>query len=75
MKQKELEKQVRKFSKNIKAGDKIIMKYKGETIATYEFIEWSIDSKSPIDWLRGCLIFQISLKARDINKVELDFVK
>ena len=73
MTQKELEKEIRKISKRIKRGDAIKMLYDGEEIASYEFVDWSIDSKNPIDWLRGCLCFEISLKNRSIEKVSLKF--
>ena len=75
MTQKELERKVNAFSKRIRPGDTINMKYDGHTIASYEFIEWSIDAKTPRGWLLGCLCFDINLKGRDINKVSLEFAK
>jgi hypothetical protein len=47
--------------------------YDGQSIANYEFTEWTIDSKTPEQWPRGCLVFEIDLKGRDINKVELKY--
>ena len=73
MSKKELEKKVRDFSRNIKKGDIIELLYDGEVIAQYEFIELSIDSKSPIDWLRGVIAFDIEYRGRDIKKTDLAF--
>ena len=75
MTKRQLENQVRRFSTEIKKGDTINMIYDGEIIADYQFNEWSIDSKTPYDWLIGCLIFQIQLKGRDTKKVSLEFIK
>lgn len=71
--QKKLEKQIKKIEKTIKSGDCIDLMYDGDSIARYEFTEWSIDSKTPIMWLRSCLAFEVSLKGRDINKVSIKF--
>lgn len=73
MSKKELEKKVRDFSQNIKKGDIIELLYDGEVIARYEFNEWSFDSKSPIDWLRGLFVFEIKYRGRDIKKTDLVF--
>jgi hypothetical protein len=73
--QKKLERQINKIAKTIKCGESINLIYDGEVIAKYEFTEWSIDSKTPLQWLRGCLVFEISLKKRDINKVTLNYIK
>ena len=75
MTKRQLENQVRRFSTEIKKGDTINMIYDGEIIADYQFEEWSIDSKTPYDWLIGCLIFQVQLKGRDTKKVSLEFIK
>ena len=75
MTKRQLENQVRRFSTEIKKGDTINMIYDGEIIANYQFDEWSIDSKTPYDWLIGCLIFQVQLKGRDTKKVSLEFIK
>ena len=70
-----LEREIRKFSENIKMGDKIDLMYEGESIADYVFIEWSIDAKTPLDWFRGCMCFEVALKNRDESKVSLKFSK
>lgn len=75
MDKKQLESKIRKLSKNLEKGDTFELFYDGESIAKYEFVEWSIDAKAPIDWLRGCLTFEVSLRGRDINKVSLNFSK
>lgn len=75
MTKRQLENQVRRFSTEIKKGDTINMIYDGKIIADYQFEEWSIDSKTPYDWLIGCLIFQVQLKGRDTKKVSLEFIK
>lgn len=72
---KKLEKEIRKIDKQLKCGDSIELMYDGESIAKYEFTERSIDCKTPLQWLRGCLCFEISLKGRDINKVTLKYNK
>ena len=72
---RELERQINKFSKTIKMGDKIDLMYEGESIAEYVFTEWSIDSKTPIDWFRGCMVFAVALKNRDKEKLSLKFGK
>ena len=75
MNQKQLEAKIKRLSKDLKKGDSFELMYDGQCIASYEFTEWSIDSKTPLDWLRGCLIFCVSLKGRDIDKVRLNFSK
>lgn len=70
-----LEKQVKKIGKTIKRGETIDLIYDGDKIAQYEFTEWSIDSKTPREWLRLCLCFDINLQHRDINKVSLRYNK
>lgn len=73
--EKKLIRQIRKIEKTIQCGDTIDFMYEGESLANYEFVEWSIDSKTPEDWLRGCLCFEIRFKKRDINKVSLKFTR
>jgi hypothetical protein len=73
--QKKLEQEIRKIDKKLKCGDSIELMYDGESVAKYDFVERSIDSKTPLQWLRGCLCFEISLKCRDINKVALKYNK
>ena len=72
---KKLEQEIKKYDKKLKRGDRIELLYDGEQIAKYDFFERSIDSKSPLQWLRGCLAFDISLKGRDISKVSLKLSK
>lgn len=71
--QKTLEKEIKKIDKKLKRGDRINLMYEGNSIAQYDFTERTIDSKTPLQWLRGCLCFDINLKGRDINKVELKY--
>ena len=71
----DLERQIKKFSKDIKMGDKIILMYGEKEIADYVFIEWSIDAKTPLDWLRGCMCFEVAFKNRDESKLSLKFSK
>lgn len=68
---KKLEQQVKRIDKKLKCGDRIELLYDGEEIARYDYFERSIDSKTPLEWLRGCYVFDITLKGRDINKVSL----
>ena len=70
---KKLIKQIKQIEETIKRGESIDLMYDGQSIAKYEFVEWSIDCKTPERWLRGCLVFEIDLKGRDINKVELRY--
>ena len=71
--EKKLIRQIRRIEKTIQCGESIDLMYDGQSIANYEFTEWTIDSKTPEQWLRGCLCFEISLKGLDINKVELKY--
>jgi hypothetical protein len=72
---KKLEQKIKRIEKTIKYGERINLLYDGEVISEYEFIEWSIDSKTPFEWLRLCLCFDINAKGRDINKVTLKYNK
>lgn len=71
--EKKLIRQIRRISKTIKRGESIDLMYDSQSIANYEFTEWTIDSKTPEQWLRGCICFEIDLKGRDISKVELRY--
>lgn len=73
--EKKLIRQIRKIEKTIQCGDTIDLMYEGESIANYEFVEWTIDSKTPEDWLRGCIFFEIKYRGRDINKVSLKYTR
>jgi hypothetical protein len=68
---KKLEQEVKKIDKKLKRGDRIELLYDGEEIARYDYFERSIDCKTPLQWLRGCFVFEIDLKGRDISKVAL----
>ena len=72
---KKLEKEIKKIDKQLKCGDSIELMYNGESVAKYDFVERSIDCKTPLQWLRGCLCFEIAFKDRDINKVTLKYNK
>ena len=69
--QNKLEKEIKKIDKQLKCGDSIELIYDGESVAKYDFVERSIDCKTPLQWLRECFVFEIDLKGRDINKVSL----
>lgn len=73
--QNKLEKEIKKIDKQLKCGDSIELMYDGESVAKYDFVERSIDCKTPLQWLRGCLCFEIAFKDRDINKVTLKYNK
>ncbi len=66
--------QVKKIAKTIKKGDSIILLYDGSELSRYDYVERSIDSKSPEDWINQCLCFDVKLRGRDINKCEIKFV-
>ena len=70
---KKLIKQIKQIEKTIKRGESIDLIYDGQSIANYDFVEWSIDCKTPEQWLRGCIFFEIKYRGRDINKVELKY--
>ena len=71
---KDLEAKIKKIDRIVKKrGDKVHLKYDGEIIATYEFFERSIDSKSLLQWLRGCFVFEVSLKGRDMSKLSISY--
>ena len=72
--QKKLEQKVKRIDKELKCGDSIDFIYDGEVIneCRYKFFERSIDSKTPLQWLRSCILAEISFKkGRDISKVTL----
>ena len=72
---KKLIKQIKQIEKFIKRGESIDLIYDGEVLPNcrYDFVEWTINCKTPEQWLRGCICFEISLKGLDINKVELRY--
>lgn len=71
--ERKLIRQIRRIEKTIQCGESIDLMYDGQSIANYDFVEWSIDCKTPEDWLRGCIFFEIKYRGRDINKVELRY--
>lgn len=73
--QNKLEKEIKKIDKQLKCGDSIELMYDGESVAKYDFVERSIDCKTPLQWLRGCLCFEIALNKRDESKVTLKYNK
>lgn len=75
MSQKQLENRINRLSKNLKKGDSFELLYNGRCIATYTFTEWSADAKTPIDWLRECIAFLITLKDRNINNCSILYSK
>lgn len=72
---KKLEKQIKEIDKVIKKGESINLMYDGECIANYTETERTIDSKTPLQWLRGNICFLVTLKGRDIKKVTLEYHK
>lgn len=72
-KEQEIKREVKKISKNIKKGDAIVLLCESHEIARYEFDEWSIDSKTPEDWITGCIVFEVKYANRDINKCKIKF--
>ena len=56
-------------------GDKIFFNYDGKQVAEYQFVEWSMDAKSPMDWFKGCVCFEVTIKGLDPTKVEITFEK
>lgn len=71
---KQLENKVKRITRSLEKGDAIEMLYDGECIAKYDnkYGEiFSPDTKTPLQWLRGCLVFEVALRGRDASKVEL----
>ena len=72
-----------KLVRKVKAIDKthhkykLLMKYDGETIAEYDMSsgERTLDMKTPEQWVRGNMVFLITLKGKDENKVEIEKIK
>ena len=56
---------------------KLLMKYDGETIAEYDMSsgERTRDMKTAEEWVRGCMVFLITLKGKDETKVEIEKIK
>lgn len=71
--EKKLEKKIKKIEKKIEKGDVLEFLYDGELVGSYEFTEWSIDAKTPLQWFRGCVCFEITMEGRDMDKVSVKF--
>ena len=56
---------------------KLLMKYDGEVIAEYDMSsgERTIDMKTPEQWVRGNMVFLITLASKDETKVEIEKIK
>lgn len=71
-----------KLVKQVKAIDKkhdkykLLMKYDGETIAEYDMTngERTIDTKTPEAWIRGSMVFMITLCRKDESKVSIEAI-
>lgn len=68
-------KRIEEIEDTIKMGDKLFFNYMGEIVAEYQFVEWSGDAKSPMDWFRGCLFFEVTMNGGDVTKVHIGFKK
>jgi hypothetical protein len=67
-----LVRRVNMFARKAENDNVIQMLYNGEVIAEYNC--WGMyepDCKTPEEWVRGCSVFEIQLRGRDIEKVEL----
>ena len=71
--EKKLEKKIKKIEKKIEKGDVLEFLYDGELVGSYEFTEWTIDSKTPLQWFRGCMCFEVALRGRTEDKVSVKF--
>ena len=67
--------QIEEIEDTIQMGDKIFFNYDGKQVAEYQFVEWSMDAKSPMDWFNGCVCFEVTIKGLDPTKVEITFEK
>ena len=71
-----------KIVKQVKAIDKkhdkykLLMKYNGKTIAEYDMTsgERTIDMKTPEQWLRGNMVFAITLCGKDESLVTIEAI-
>ena len=71
--EKKLERKIKKIEKKIEKGDVLEFIYDGNTIGSYEFTEWSLDAKTPLQWFRICMCFEVKLNGLDTNKVTIKF--
>jgi hypothetical protein len=72
---KKLMGKIEDIENTIKMGDKLFFNYDGKQVAEYQFVEWSMDSKSPMDWFKGCVCFEVTMKGLDPTKVDIAFEK
>lgn len=56
---------------------KLLMKYDGEVMGEYDMSsgERTRDMKTAEEWIRGNMVFLITLAGRDETKVEVELVK
>ena len=72
MTKKKLISEVKAWGKTTAIGDVLQLEYEGQILGEYKVIDyWTIDSKTPEQWIRGCIAFDIELKGRDIEKCTL----
>ena len=71
--EKKLEKKIKKIERKIEKGDVLEFIYDGNTISSYEFTEWALDAKTPLQWFRLCMCFEVKLNGLDANKVTIKF--
>lgn len=74
-----LVRQVNGFARKAEDKNVIQMMYDGENgievIASYECLGmYEPDSKTPEEWVRGCSVFEVQLRGRDLNKVTLRMI-
>lgn len=72
---KKLVRKIEDIEDTIKMGDKLFLNYDGKQVADYQFVEWSRDAKTPTDWFRECVCFEVTLKGLDPTKVDITFEK
>jgi len=70
-----LVKQVHQLFKDGEDGDKIVVKYDGEVLGEYEIMPLSIDTKTPEDWIRGVIFFDIEYKGLDLDNAKVELFK
>ena len=70
-----LVKQVKNLARKADNDSVIQMLYDEEVIAAYECdCMYEPDAKTPEMWVRGCCVFNVTLKGLDIEKVTLRMV-
>lgn len=72
MTEKKLISEVKAWGKQNAIGDVLQLEYEGQILGEYKVSDyWYADSKTPEQWIRGCIAFEIELKGRDIEKCTL----